>query len=367
LYNEDFNYDIKNQDRKLTNDENKTIKVFLAETYYLVPGDTFQLFYRSIIQAVNPYGYYIKLTGKVGHAYNRYFEWTPENADNGKTYELQIDICNDNGKIYGSGITKLIVSSPTKASPKNILCIGDSLTANGFWVSYGSNKYKNANGTDINLIGTSKGGYQSNIANYEGHVGWQWSSYLNTTDGPFGSLTGSKISFLDYCNRNSFSGIDELYILMTYNGVGGSFRTFSMDKEPFISAKKLIDQFHFDYPKGKVTLLGIPQPSVNGGLGAYYTLDKEYGDNYGQFVTVLNYNKQLEMFTKLPDYNLFMRYMDVKGQFDSENNMPSVLKPVNLQSSITEPVGTAMGIHPNTNGYLQIGDVFYRALCKDWD
>ena len=37
--------------------------ISLAKYYYLVVGDTFQLFYRSVVQAVDPYGYYIKLTG----------------------------------------------------------------------------------------------------------------------------------------------------------------------------------------------------------------------------------------------------------------------------------------------------------------
>ncbi|HPN61528.1 MAG TPA: hypothetical protein PLO88_05310, partial [Bacilli bacterium] len=58
-----------------------------------------------------------------------------------------------------------------------------------------------------------------------------------------------------------------------------------------------------------------------------------------------------------------MRYVDVKGQFDSEYNMPTSPKPVNTESSITEPIGTSMGMHPNTDGYEQIGDAFYRALC----
>ena len=61
-----------------TNDT--SIKVYLADQYYLVVGDTFQLFYRSVIRAVDPYGYYLKVTGDKGHSFNRYFEFTPEAA-----------------------------------------------------------------------------------------------------------------------------------------------------------------------------------------------------------------------------------------------------------------------------------------------
>ena len=51
------------------------INVNLADEYTLVVGDNFQLFYRSVVQAPDPYGYYIKLEGKKGHMYNRYYEF----------------------------------------------------------------------------------------------------------------------------------------------------------------------------------------------------------------------------------------------------------------------------------------------------
>jgi outer membrane murein-binding lipoprotein Lpp len=359
---------LERQLKEMDTTTSKEIKIFLADKYYLVPNDTFQLFYRSIIQAVNPYQYYIRLTGTKGHGYNRYYEWKPEALDDGKSYSLKIDVCDDNGNVLGSKTTTLVVSSANKnATSKNILCIGDSLTANGYWVSHGVTRYQNAGGGLINLLGTIQGGYNKTV-NYEGRGGWQWSSYLNgygDIPSPFKKTSGTGISFQDYCTKNGFPAIDELYILMSWNGVGGSFRTFPSYTEPFASVKTIIEQFHSDFPNGKVTLLGIPQPSVNGGLGAYYTINQSYGDNYGQFVTALNYNKQLEDFAQ--DYASYVRYVDVKGQFDSEYNMPTESKPVNNQSTITEQVGTSMGMHPTTSGYLQIGDVFYRALCHEWD
>ncbi len=343
------------------------VKLFVASEYYLVPNETFQLFYRSIIQAVNPYRYHIKLVGNVGKAFNRYYEWTPEASDNNGSYPLTIEVRNDLGLVLGTASTVLKVKAPSTSTVKRILCIGDSLTANGYWVSHGYKQYKDAGGTQHVLLGTIQGGYQM-TASYEGRGGWQWSSYVSgydpTTPSPFKALSGNGISFKDYCTKNSYTGIDELYILMTWNGIGGSYRTFSMSAEPFVSAKALIDQFHSDYPSGRVTLLGIPQPSVNSGLGAYYNINISYGDNYGQFVTALNYNKQLENFTKMAAYSSFMRYVDVKAQFDCEYNMPSAAKPVNTESTTTELIGTSMGMHPNTAGYLQIGDVFYRILSQ---
>ena len=341
---------------------NGNVTVHLAEKYYLVVGDTFQLFYRSIVQAVNPYGYYIKLTGTVGHQYNRYFEFVPTKTG---SYELKLEVCDNNGAVYGSGTTTLVVNEKTisNASTKNILCVGDSLTAGGVWVKQGSTRYTSSGGK-LNLLGT----ITSSGVKHEGIGGWQWSTFVSgdASTGkasPFKSTSAStRISFKDYCSKNGYSGIDECYILLTWNGVGGRMRTFSFDDEIGKYAKIFIDQLHSDYPNCKITLLGIPCPSVNAGLGAYYTINISYGDNYAQFVTAQNYNDFLEEWCKDPAYSSFMRFVDVKGQFDSEYNMPTESKKVNTQNTATEQVGNSMGMHPTTNGYNQIGDAFYRAL-----
>jgi hypothetical protein len=281
---------------------------------------------------------------------------------------LKIEIKDDNGRLISSAQTNLKVSMAVNlGGTKNVLCIGDSLTSSGVWVAQGSNRYKTAGGTNVNLLGTVSSTYSGITVKHEGHGGWQWSSYVSgygDTPSPFWNAN-NQLDFQYYCTKYGYSSIDEVYILMTWNGVGGTFREFTMASEPFLSAKILIDKIHTDYPNAKITCMGIPLPSVNGGLSAYYTLDKSYADNYGQLVSALNYNETLENFCLSAGYSSFMRFVDVKAQFDSEYNMPTSPKAVNTQSSTTEPIGTSMGMHPSTSGYLQIGDAFYRALCKN--
>ncbi len=346
-----------------------SIKVSLADQYYLVVGDNFQLFYRSVIQAVNPYGFYIKLTGDDGHAYNRYFEFKPKSKG---TYNLVIEVCDDNGNVFGSDSTKLIVTDNQASSEqKKVLCIGDSLTQSGEWVAQGVNKYIAAGGS-ITTVGTIKKTVYGRDINYEGRGGWQWSSYLsgyNSTpavDSPFKSVNGG-ISFTEYMTKNNIDEITEVYIMMTFNGLPGVFKEFSFSDQFIKDAKKLIDKIHEDLPNAKITLMSIPLTSTNAGLGAYYTIKQAYGDNYGKAVTIMNYDNFLEEWCKMEGYKDFMRYFDVKGQFDSEYNMPSEKKAVNnTNTSETEKVGNAMGMHPSSDGYKQIGDAFYRALMSAW-
>ncbi len=345
------------------------INVQLADEYHLVVGDNFQLFYRSVVQAPDPYGYYIKLDGTKGHAYNRYYEFNPTEPGE---YKLTLSVCDANGTVYGSDSTKLIVVEGQVLAqnnrPKNILCIGDSLTYNGVWVAQGMKKYIAAGGTKVNTIGKMTQTIDGVKVNYEGHGSWQWGSYINGFNGeasPF-SYPGEKngISFKKYANSLGYDRIDELYCLLTWNAIGGSFREFNFQDNLFSNAKILIDRFHEEFPAAKVTLIGIPKPSMNSGLGAYYEINYANGDNYAMTATVMNYNQFLEDWTKMDGYKNFMSYIDGMGQFDSEYNMPSESKPVNNQSSVTEPVGNAMGLHPSNNGYRQIGDAFFRALMR---
>ena len=342
------------------------INVNLADEYTLVVGDNFQLFYRSVVQAPDPYGYYIKLEGKKGHMYNRYYEFKPEASEVG-VYTLKLSVCDANGIEYGSDETKLNVvpATVTNGTTKNILCFGDSLTANGVWVAQGISRYVKAGYTNVKTLGSMTKTLNGVTVNYEGNSGWQWSTYIsgaNNKDTPFLKADRSGISFKEYAKKYGVEKIDEVYILLTWNGIGGRFREFSFDDSLFSNAKKIVDTFHKEFPEGKITLIGIPKPSMNAGLGAYYELNLGYADNYAQSVTVMNYNKFMEDWSKMEEYKDFLFYMDGMGQFDSEYNMPTESKPVNNQNSTTEQVGNAMGMHPNNQGYMQIGDVFFRAL-----
>ncbi len=351
--------------------EERLVHVNLADKYYLVVGDTFQLFYRSVIQAQDPYGYYIRVTGDKGHTFNRYYEFKPETTG---TYNLKIEVLDDNGVLLGSDTTKLLVVSNTTTRNKKILVIGDSLTSSGQWIARGVSKFQAAGGT-ITTIGTVSSSHSSAIGasstitvKHEGRGGWQWSSFVNkydsSTKSPFND--GSGLNFQSYLTRNNLERFDEVYILMTFNGFT-STRVYDFSSAFLQSAKTLVDQIHSEFPGVRVTLMSIPLTSTYAGLGSYYEISREYSDNYGIQIRIQEYDNFLEEWTKMDGYAGWLRYVDVKGQFDSEWNMPYENKNVNnTNSSVKEYVGTSMGMHPSSNGYNQIGDAFFRALMSSW-
>ena len=360
----------KIKDILVSKQETNKVNIFLADEYDLVVNDTFQLFYRGIIQAVNPYNYHIAVTCSKGHAYPRYFEWRPTDSEVG-IYNLVVDVYDNNGKLLGTDQTKLNVHAPKQeAEVQNILCIGDSLTSGGYWAREAERRFIETGGTPeglglnyLNFIGTKQSYVQGKYISHEGYAGWTWSSFCGSNS-PFYDSEINDISFKSYCDRNGYEDIDVVYILLTWNGQGIAYNTnYDINKGHFKYAQKVIDKIHAEYPNAIVRCIGIQMPSQNGGMGNNYGASGGYSDTYGMLVTALNYNATLEEMCKLDKYKDFVKYIDIAGQFDTDYNMPSTNKPVNNRNETTEILGTN-GVHPTTGGYYQIADAVFRSLCE---
>lgn len=160
------------------------IRVILPSQYDLVVGDTFQLYYRGIIEAPNPYCYSIVAVCEKGRNFPRYFEFCPEQE--GK-HQLTISIYDAGQNLLGTATTILNVVMPKKEQKEtNILCIGDSLTQEGFWVEELNRRLTKSDGNpcglgmkNINFVGNCKKGE----VGYEAFGGWTWERYMSDKEG----------------------------------------------------------------------------------------------------------------------------------------------------------------------------------------
>ena len=347
------------------------VNVFLADQYELVVGDNFQLFFRGVVQAVNPYNYHIRIVTGKGTVRPRYYEWTPGSADVG-SHSLTLQVLDNNGNVLGQDQTTLVVKEA--AAPKqavNILCIGDSLTAGGIWPAEAYRRLAATGGTpagngfgNIHFVGTKTKTVNGATVGFEGNGGWTWDSYLGKNSPFYDSATG-KISFKTYCQKNGIEDIDILCVMLTWNNQSIPSNTYqNLDGGHFADAKQLLDLLHSEYPNAKVRLMGLQVPCQNGGLGANFSAGNAMSDTYGMLVSAMHYNAALEQLSNLPQYRDFVRYVDVAGQFDTDYNMPDKSRPANNRTDVTEVLGND-GLHPSTSGYYQIADAIYRALCHD--
>lgn len=207
-----------------------SIRVVLPKKITCVVNDTLQLFYRGLVEAVNPYNYDIRVICLRGKQFPRYFEFKPTLADVG-TYAFKLSVRNNSGKLLAEQSTVLeVVASPNQpASAKNILCVGDSLTSNGVWCEEARRRLCDQGGvpaglgkTNIKFIGT-KG--NANGCKWEGYGGWTWNSYLNKPN-----VTTSDIWV--YCSHNKTAN-DQHSIWQDSSGAKWSLETIEPTKLKF--------------------------------------------------------------------------------------------------------------------------------------
>lgn len=179
-------------------DEETEIPVVLPQKIFAVVGDTLQVFFKQCVQAVEPLRYNILVACSKGRQYHRYFEYTPVAGDIGET-AFDLYVKDDLGQIVGHGSCRLVTvavpSSPV--TTKKILCVGDSLTANGVWVAEAYRRLTGSGGTpagneltNISFVGSMGTG----DAKYLGNSGWSWKSYCTDSVVAFRFTVGPGVS-----------------------------------------------------------------------------------------------------------------------------------------------------------------------------
>lgn len=148
-------------------------------SYDLVVGDTFQLFWKGIINAVRPELYEVVGRCSSGRSFSEFFEITPTSAG---SLTLTIEVYEKYHELLQSKDVTLTVKAKATSpgAQKNILCVGDSLTTNGEWPKELYRRLTGTGGTpagdgllNINFIGNRIAGG----VHYEGYGGWTFNSY----------------------------------------------------------------------------------------------------------------------------------------------------------------------------------------------
>lgn len=420
------------------------ISIYLPNVISAVVGDTIQIFFQGLVNNLNSairYNFRVRCTK--GVQYPRYFEMTPSIEDVGDVnFTLQI-IGIDNSLIAEqSCVIKVVDVVQNPSNQINVLCIGDSLTQDGYWCKEAFRR--------VHSTGGSPSGYGLDKINFVGKTvddgvgffgvgGWNWKNYCvkgsrkirffvsgadiispkskytnngteftvvenNTTLGvgnilcsisgqndpetsgilqkvsgtgdstisfsrweegsqnPFWNDDDDRLDVRRYVDTYCGGHVEYLYVLLGFNSLTA---WGPVNAEQIAYAKIFINAVHSEYPDAKVKILGVEIPSTIGGLSANYgATGVGYGDYLGIVNAILSLNSAYRDLANENAYSEFVEYVDVASQFDSDYNLPSVQKNVNLRNSaFKEFVGTN-GIHPNDAGYKQIADVVTRNLIK---
>lgn len=168
---------VKRSEIKNIIESNSDIKLELSDSYNLVVGDTFELFWKGAVKCLNPNDFYIEVKCSKGYPWRRKFEFTPTLSDVG-THVMQVSLYNQERTLLDEKTVSLIVK-PKATNPSNekvVLYVGDSLTSKGYVVDELQNRLVNKDSlSNITFIGDKDS--ERNGIKYVGNGGWSWAQY----------------------------------------------------------------------------------------------------------------------------------------------------------------------------------------------
>lgn len=432
----EYDAEIINAFKTILGSKDNTVLLQLPEKYELVVGDTFELFYKGIVNVVNLEIFDIVIKCIKGNQYTKRFIFTPTSEDIGD-HIMSVELYGLNHNLIDSKDVILSVKDKpsTPSEEKVVLYVGDSLAVNGAVPGEFERRLISSNGSpvgdglkNISFIGTCSTnycehfegyggfGYESYIDKFEqGYIVWinsihdktdndQHSIYKDTngntwkletiengrikiiatnvssripattgtltwvsggvhksdikfsnaetaSGNPFWNEKTEKVDFLNYVTNQGKTKLDYVYVLLGWNGV------YQATESTFkASVRTFVDNILADFPDSKIVFLGLQIPARDG-LGANYGANGIYSRYYDLIQHVWNLNKWYSDLAEEYPYNV--SYVNIAGQFDTENNMMVSTRPVNTRNSKIETY-QANGVHPAYEGYMQIADACYR-------
>lgn len=268
------------------------IRIVLPNTLYAVVGDTLQIFFKSCIQAVEPLNYNVVVSCSKGRQYHRYFEYTPAISDVG-TVNFRITVRDDNGNTLGTKLCSLVTVNAVgqPASEKNVLCVGSSSTANGYWPAEAYRRLAGTGGTpagkeygNINFVGSM----HRDGAGFYGKSGWGWVDFCTAGRPAFRFTIGSgpnvAVGNVYTNNSHSYTVIeisDDGTILCSTGSSSNTpeasgnlvLSSGSGDSTvPYTSVAQDSQNLFWDYQNNKLSFVNYANTYCNGRIDVIYTL-----------------------------------------------------------------------------------------------
>ncbi len=350
--------------------------LFMPEKVYAVPGVECNIYFKNIFLAVNQNNFVFDVECKYGRNDLRRWRFLPTVKDGGKSFPLTLKVYDEDGLVAERSTTVYVANADAgKDRVINILQIGDSLTN---YTIHSAQLYKycqQPGNPKLTMIGTRhfnpRGEKIPAEVMHEGYAGWRWESFLTRFEGKGrGKKKFVKSKFLykkdgkvvvslaDYLKTYKFPTPDVITIQLGGNDI---FAATDADRDERI--KKILDNadtfiaaLRKDAPNAIIGVGFLPPNANQDAFGEKYKCRQTaWGKNKNQFYT--NCAMQKHFAAKHPDIIMIPTVFGV----DSEYNFPVRKEPAN-QRSKTIVARQNNGVHPNHDGYRQVGDVYYAWL-----
>lgn len=338
------------------------IDAYLPKHIYCAVGRTIELYNNQVCLQADKY--HMKWYCTVGKALKRKFSITGTEALIGD-YTLKLGIYNDRLEEVWAGSTTLHIVSNAVSDTHSVCPIGDSLTNAKAWLP----EVVNLSDDKISFVGTYKWNLDDADGNarsggHEGRSGFTAQAYINGATYSYGGETspnafwdGEKFNWSNYKTTTGLNP-DAVQIFLGTNGIAND----NTVNAGYI--KQMIDAIRADDTNIPIFVVNTLYRSNQNGIGVQVG-----NDGYAATVGVWKYNedkKVMDLMKKLDALldsyeNLYM--VNIALTHDSEHNFGAVETKVNPRSAQTEMMPIE-SVHPQTQGYFQMADVMFSAICK---
>lgn len=283
-------------------------------------------------------------------------------------YTNRLYMCNtyDNNNIDSQLCVINVYDVPTNPSaPKNILMIGDSLTANNY-LPYYFQKYLADNGlTNYVTVGRRKAtvhGVTYDDCKYEAEGGYSWPNYVDNPNtlpsgfpnNYFWNPTTNELDISYYMDTYANgANLDYVLINLGWNSLVNQNYWHGMNQtisEIETKAKAFINQVHTEYPNAKVLLTGIQKAPWD---GAAFVSNANKPTLYNIRLARAFCSKLNALYKSIATdatYNGYLRFNQVSFQFNPYTGMPYKAMDTDAFTGNTIPICENY-VHPSENGY----------------
>ncbi|HEY1008475.1 MAG: SGNH/GDSL hydrolase family protein [Daejeonella sp.] len=155
-------------------DLNASAVIYMPSVIYTVEGVETNIYFDNVVFSNLPNELLaIDVVCGKGRQYDKFWRITPQPGDEGiSSFRIDVSFA---GQLIASKTSELIITSKSKGSGKSlkVLCIGDSTTAGGNYISIINTDFQPLNSPSMTFLGTRGTG----PTKHEGRGGWKFSQY----------------------------------------------------------------------------------------------------------------------------------------------------------------------------------------------
>ena len=310
----------------------ENITINLPNTLYATVGTEFNIFTKNVLK-YDASDYNVKYSASVGKSMKDRFTVTPISAGN---FDLTLDIYKKSEWVASETVS-VVVSNP-RTTPIKVMAFGDSTIRAG----HITQRLVDKMGDKIQLVGVM--GSSPNL--FEGRGGWTAGTYRSDKEyldfspgNPFYNPATSDFDFGYYMTTQGVTGLKVVIITLGINDVF----SFESDSSLATGIDNAISNFDFIIGSIKAYDPNI-KVAINLTIPPNDDQDK-FGEAYGNGQTQWRYK-----------YNNHRWVNKLITYYKNKHDL------INIHTSLDTAMNISDGVHPNLDGYNQIGDTDYSYL-----